>query len=265
MSKKKPISGTKEWAVHSVNCIRGCIHNCRYCFARHNAVNRFHQISSTEEWCNPQMLQKEVDKNRGLRKGRIMFPTNHDIVPEMLEPCLIVLKKLLAAGNEVLVVSKPHFNCIEAICEQCGEYRKQLLFRFTIGAKESDILRYWEPGAPLFAERIKCLQYAFHHGFQTSVSAEPMLDAGKIVELFYIFEPFVTDGIWIGKMNQVRKRVEINSEEDERWVRFIEMTQTDERIRDIYDTLKQEPKVRWKESIKSIVGLPIAPVAGWDR
>ena len=42
---KKPISGTKEWSVSSVNCITGCEHNCRYCYARANAL-RFKRIAS---------------------------------------------------------------------------------------------------------------------------------------------------------------------------------------------------------------------------
>jgi DNA repair photolyase len=27
-------SGTKEWADHNVNCIRGCSNDCRYCYAK---------------------------------------------------------------------------------------------------------------------------------------------------------------------------------------------------------------------------------------
>ena len=54
--------------------------------------------------------------------------------------------------------------------------REQLLFRFTVGSAKDDVLSFWEPGAPTFAERMASLELAWAHGYQTSVSCEPMLD-----------------------------------------------------------------------------------------
>lgn len=34
----KKISGTKEWAVHSLNCINGCSHDCHYCVSPETLV-----------------------------------------------------------------------------------------------------------------------------------------------------------------------------------------------------------------------------------
>ena len=73
--------------------------------------------------------------------------------------------------------------------------------RFTIGAMDDDVLRYWESGAPSFAERLAALKHAHGQGFRTSVSAEPMLDVPHAVELYEAVVPFVTDTIWFGKMN----------------------------------------------------------------
>jgi DNA repair photolyase len=52
------ISGTREWAVKNVNCVNGCEHNCRYCYARWNVVERFHLIEEGE-WENPQVREKD--------------------------------------------------------------------------------------------------------------------------------------------------------------------------------------------------------------
>ena len=105
----------------------------------------------------------------------------------------------------------------------------------------------------------------FHHGFDTSVSVEPMLDSDNIVQLFDMLEPFVTDAVWIGKMNKIRQRVDILTEEDEAHVERIEAGQTDDRIEGIYKALKDRSKVKWKESIKEIMGLPLATEAGTDE
>jgi len=52
--------------------------------------------------------------------------------------------------------------------------------------------------------------------------------------------------------------------EDRERLRLIIEGQTAEKIKAIYESLKGEPKVRWKESIKSVVGLPLATEAGTD-
>jgi DNA repair photolyase len=183
MKKPKVISGTLEWAVKNVNCIKGCSHQCKYCYARERAL-RFRQIGSKDEWKSPQVREKEVKKSRKKESGTVMFPTTHDIFPEMLDPCVTVIRKLLEAGNDVLIVSKPHLECIKRLCQEFTEYKSKILFRFTIGASDDNILKYWEPGAPIFSERIQSLQWAFSSGFKTSVSCEPMLDAEHMVELF---------------------------------------------------------------------------------
>ena len=263
---KRPISGTKEWAVHSVNCVTGCEHDCRYCYARYNAIHRFGGIvKDREEWVQMQVRDKDVNKSRKLLDGRIMFPTTHDITPFVLEPCLIVLDKLLAAGNQVLIVSKPHLMCVKEMCKRLKAYRDQIMFRFTIGSDDDAFLAYWEPGAPCFGERISALKFAYKAGYQTSVSVEPMLDAPNIRRLFLKVKRYVTDSIWIGKLNKARQRCAIETPTDEDQVSLIEATQADDKIHAIYAVLKDEPKVRWKESIKSVVGLPSNEVAGMDE
>lgn len=261
MSRK--ISGTKEWAVSNVNCLDGCEHGCRYCYARTMAL-RFGRIEHPDDWTRCEVRQEEVDKNRHHRQGTIMFPTTHDITPDTLQPCITVLTKLLKAGNQVLVVTKPHLFCIKEIHRLCTENITQILFRFTITADDESLLSYWEPHAPSFMERLEALKYAYQAGCRTSVSVEPMLDSPNVVRLFETLKPWVNDSIWIGKMNKIRMRVNIVTDEDEAQVCRIEGNQTDDDVRRIYEALKDEPKVKWKESFKSVLGLPLAEEAGLD-
>ncbi len=193
-----------------------------------------------------------------------MFPTTHDITPEMLEPCLSVLRKLLAAGNRVLLVSKPHLSCIERICQECRPYREQLLFRFTIGATSDRFLSYWEPGAPPFAERLAALKLARSERFETSVSAEPCLDFAHVDQLIEAVLPWITDAIWIGKLNKARERTRLETDQDRQAVDWIIHAQRDEVLRAVYERWEADPRIKWKESIKKVVGLPLASKPGLD-
>jgi DNA repair photolyase len=244
-------TGTREWAAENVNILTNCSHDCRYCYA-HGMARQYKRCG---DWSAPILRTEEVAKNRHRVAGPVMFPSSHDILPDFLEPCLTVLGKLLAAGNEVLIVSKPHLVCIKRICADFDP--TNILFRFTIGAFDNDILKFWEPGAPSYEERLACLQYASEEGFQTSVSMEPMLDTPNAVELFHRLTPFVTDAIWLGKLNRPRNCIadwrQIDAE-----IRQIEANQTDDKILAIYEMLKDEPKVAWKDSLKDVLGLALA-------
>lgn len=270
-AEKSKVSGTREWAVNNVNCVRGCAHNCAYCYARFNAVERFKWLP-LEQWPNEEVRWKQVNRAWKKMDGVTMFPTTHDITPGVLKPCLTVLKNLLTAGNQVLVVSKPHLECIRAICAECEPWKGQLMFRFTIGAYDDAILKHWDRNAPLFGERLDSLKHAFAAGYKTSVSVEPMLDADNVVGLVDRLIPFVTDSLWIGKMNRVEKRVAVKTPEDAAAVKRIVEGQTDEKIRKIYEALKDRPLVKkqyeraikWKESIKEVLGLDLATEPGLD-
>ncbi len=257
------ISGTREWSVESVNIILGCPHRCRYCYARSRAVE-YGQCPDHAAWGTTyhRLRHAEVSKRRKKAAGRVMFPTTHDLTPDFLDPCIEVLLNLLKAGNDVLIVSKPHLSCIRTICDRLRMFREQILFRFTIGAVDDKILSYWEPGAPNFQERLASLKHAFDQGFATSVSCEPLLDAAGVGKLFRTLEPYVTDTIWIGKMNEICRRVELGTNPSE--IVRIENGQTDEGIRAIYALLKDQSMIRWKESFKTVLGLATAEVAGLD-
>jgi len=247
MSRRK--TGTREWAEHSVNIARGCQHRCAYCFARAMAT-RFGRAVDEEDWANIKVDRSKVEKRYPKKAGRIMFPTTHDIVPEIFGECVIVLKKMLNAGNQVLIVSKPHFECILGLLAILSSWKDQVTFRFTIGADDDAILGLWEPGAPPFDERMASLVVAFENGWRTSVSIEPMLDAPNIERLVEKTDPYVNGEIWIGKMNKIACRV-VSMEKVE--IARIEANQTDDKILKIVEALKGNPKIQWKDSIKEVI------------
>lgn len=259
----KTIYGTFEWADANMNCAIGCSHDCRYCYARNYAVDRFKRVSA-ENWPKMQIRHEEVRRKMRKPAGTVMFPTSHDICPEVLGPCIRVIHNLLSVGNRVLIVSKPHYECVKSICDTFPDHKKNILFRFTIGASDNNLLRYWEPGAPVFEERLACLELAKARGYQTSVSIEPMLDSDGVVDLFHQVEPQATHTIWIGKMRSAAQRVRIENDQDQKAVDKIKAGQTNSRIKAIYNTLKNEIKVRWNASIKKVIGLALPTQTGTD-
>lgn len=259
---KPAVFGTKEWASHTVNCCTGCSHDCRYCYAKEMAV-RFGRVTR-DEWSQENIRQKDVEKQYQKMNGTVMFPSAHDITPNNFSACITVLEKLLEAGNRVLIVSKPHFDCVREICHAFTNFKEQVLFRFTITAADDNILSFWEPNAPSYTERKKALEYAHTNGYDTSVSMEPMLDSDHIESLVMDLVPFVSNSIWIGKMNGIKRRVKIDSRAMEAEVNRVKVGQTDQRIESIYKTLRYHPLVKWKDSIKKVAGIQLAKTSGLD-
>lgn len=260
---RSKISGTREWAVAEINCCLGCPHGCRYCYARYDQVER-RRLTTAEQWRNCRILPAEVEHLHPLYPGQVMFPAAHDIIPENLEACCTVLGNLLAAGNRVLVVSKPQSACLEALCQRFAHARDHILFRFTITARDKALLNFWEPHAPAYEERLRCLAIAVDMGFATSVSVEPILDSTDVVTMVQELLPFISHSIWLGKMNKIAERVVIESPQVAEMVARVEAGQADDQIVLIHKQLTHLPQVRWKESIKAVVGLPLAEEVGLD-
>ena len=86
------------------------------------------------------------------------------------------------------------------------------------------------------------MRYAFDNGFNTSVSVEPVLDMNNVIDLFFDLEPFVSETIWIVKINHVKKNIKVKSTEVDRVVK----EQSHENCDLVYELLNKEPKVRFK-------------------
>lgn len=180
-----------------------------------------------------------------------MFPSSHDITPFNLEAYIRVAKLILEKGNRLLIVTKPRDECMRELLDYLSGWKNQILFRFTIGTLNNDVSLFWEPGAPLPKERLGCLAFAYNVGFSTSVSIEPMLSGRFSAEdVFDAVRPYVTETVWIGKMNKALLRVDRKHEEA---VRNVLEMQRDEEILKLVDDLKAYQQIRWKDSIKEVI------------
>ena len=264
MNTNKPVFGTTEWAASNVNILKGCSNDCKYCYSKEMAI-RFKR-KTPDSWKNEDVNWLSVNKSITRREGFIMFPSTHDITPTHLDLTVDYLKRVLSRGNKLLIVSKPSYICIQRICDLFGGFKDRILFRFTIGSASSSTLRFWEPNAPDYEERKRALIYAFEAGFQTSISCEPMLD-DKVDRVIDDVSQFVTDAIWIGKMNFVIRRLRTNGQlTTENMVAAEQLLrwQSDDAIKALYERYKDNPLIKWKESIKRVVGLEVSTVKGED-
>ncbi|MBT4819107.1 MAG: hypothetical protein HON70_25595, partial [Lentisphaerae bacterium] len=248
----------------------GCSNDCRYCYAKAKAIRTARYSGKTAaNWAEESELEKWRVKEGRKPAHSFMFPTQHDITPTNMGACLGVIDTMLGREgvDRLLIVSKPHRECIQAICSQFREHKEQIEFRFTIGSANDAVLSFWEPNAPQFEERLECLKHAHEQGFATSVSCEPMLD-GEIQAVLGEVERFVSDFVWLGKANLLCQRVGANCPGDEEALnraRGLMAQQNSQFIWELYHRLKDHPKVKWKESIKKVVGLPRAVEAGTDE
>jgi len=243
---RKITLGTKEWADSNVNCYFGCSNDCRYCYAKKMAI-RFKR-KTEETWKQMDPNQKAIEKGYSKRKGRIMFPTSHDITMESLNGCLKVLKKLLDADNEILITTKPKLNCTKIICNSFFMKKDLIQFRFTITSISNVLLSFWEPNAPTFEERFNSLKHAYNKGYKTSISIEPFLDENPFILVDKLIS-YVTESIWIGKMNYIfAKNVNFN---EIKFYRNIQRINEKENLIKIIETVKEYKKdnIQIKDSI----------------
>lgn len=244
---RKITAGTKEWADHNINCITGCLNNCRYCYAKMMA-ERFGRVSNGK-WENMKVRKEALQKVYRKLPGRIMFPSTHDIfnISPFKEACFAVLSGLLHSGNSVLVTTKPRPTIIQEINDRFGQFRDEIQFRFTITSIDDDKLKFWEPNAPSFEERLRSLEYAWRADFKTSVSIEPFLDYDPSRLIARVI-PYVTESVWIGRMNYIRR--EKLNHEDKSHYNMIRRNYETAHLRVLYHKLCRHPKIRFKDSVR---------------
>ena len=198
----KITTGTRELSDISLNIQKGCTNGCVYCYACYNAL-RWQHIAEPEEWAEPVYYRDKINKDYRLRKGKvIMFPTTHDITPMNITKVMIVLHKVLAAGNKVLITTKPNFQCVVTMVREFINYKDQIEFLFTIGSIHDSRIRDFESNSPDIADRMDSLTLAFKQGYNTSVIIEPWLDTPvSLVSLIQKVQDSVNRNIWIGPCN----------------------------------------------------------------
>lgn len=249
--------GTKEWTEVNCNFQRGCRNDCVYCYAKATAI-RF-GTSTPEGWKEPTISRPEHYPH-----GKtVMMPSSHDISSANVDAAIECLKNLLERGNRVLVVTKAQLSAVNSMIAALkspplARYRDSVSFRVTIGTADEVMIRRFEPGAPDFHERFMALRSLFMAGFRTSVSAEPLLGGiDTFNDLYLRVRRYVTDCIWVGKMNMPRQRIRMNTDSafDEKLIDWIVKRQSGDEMYRLYMKYRDDDMVRFKDSITEAVKL----------
>ena len=272
--------GTEQWSDNSFNFMNTnkiCQNVCLYCYiggiSNHygrvqlkDIINDYEKdgIEIVSDGCpitgqerRNRRMEFTIDPEKAAttwgKKGRRklwMSPTAHDIFPENVDAAISAWKRLLDAGHQLIIVSKPLLPCIEKITTELAGYNNSVLFRFTITSNKQDILDTWELFAPTFEERVACLKLAKERGFTVSTSMEPFLS--DPVETVRSIEKHINGEIWIGMLNGFPSEKIIGRPFSKKLKDEID------RVKEMYDfeninrivtELRKNPKIQWKESV----------------
>jgi DNA repair photolyase len=258
---KRTGTGTREWSDISRNCGTGCKNGCVYCFAAWGAIYRYKRVKPdcwTEEKVNMTKAMKKEPYGRDPNQVA-MYPTQHDITEAYYEASIHKVQHLLDAGYQVLIVTKPTFKIFTNFLLHFEKYKARILTRISLTSLDPKASLQYEPGASSPAERLDCLEWAFKHGYQTSLSCEPMLpsrrytyaEMGRLI--YYKAAEFVTDKIWYGTMNKVHSRI---PDITPSWEKEIENWQQPSEVLKLVRIIQASganQKVEWKDSVKTII------------
>lgn len=262
------VFGVGEFAKYKANIYNGCSNDCLYCCAKTNAERFKRKDKKTKKTWNDMEFDEKAFNHSAKKHpdGRTMFPTSHDINPAVVGKCTEYIRKHLDHGNELLIVTKPHYEAVRYMVRDLSSHpdaKRLILFMMTMGSSDTETLKFWEPGAPSFSKRFTALRCAYDAGFKTSVLAEPMLDDNP-EDLITIVRAFVTDAIWLGLMNMSKSRLSTNVAGNETILRVehLLITQSPSWVMALYSKYKDDPLIKWKKSIKKIVGLAVPTERG---
>lgn len=247
------LTGLEQLTTNTYNIIDGCQNNCKYC-QNCTLPEKKKKVSNPLIWKTKVSKEIDLDKVKRMR-GPILFPSNHDITPDDVTHVSKLLREFLFSGSNFIITTKPHLTCIEQMCADLKHFKSGLIFRFSIGSADSKVLKFWEPNCTGFEERLECLKLAHSKGFKTSVSCQPMLD-GDVDSVIEAVSPYVTENIFIGKVENLKVNLAQNHHNDEATLYKADQLlqiQSDENILRLYQTHKDNPLIIWEKNIVEVL------------
>ena len=240
------------------NCPRGC----RYCYA----------VAFSHRRTGAPIPDIEDDRNLFVANGRSInrlmghtsrkqpelriFASMHDVFPENLGDYLRIARHLVTVANvELLIVTKAGPDVVRPLCAGLANVRDKVMIVITITSADDETLKFWEPHAPTFAERLESLEIAHANGFRTSVSLEPFLSDPRPV--IAAARDFVTHGMWLGSMEHT-STLEFSSNEEPGFAdrhAAVNASYTRENVTRLVEEYENDPKVFFKFTLMQICGL----------
>lgn len=226
------------------NIQHGCERNCHFCYGAEGADRRNQR--RRDDWDFPVIDLNKVNRKYRKVPKRIMFPTTHDITENNIETCLVVLKRLLEVGNNVLIVSKMSSNIFERLTTELWDFRQQLEVRITITAWDQLIKSIFERNSPWTEDQLPILESVLKLNLVLSVSIEPFLEEDPARLIQELISRGITS-IWIGPMNHRGRLQKISNTIADNFD-YLEQIYSPQNLRRIYykcrKLMKQNPGVQ---------------------
>jgi len=193
-----------DWATYKFNFEIGCIHDCKYCYAK-QMNKRYKWIP---KWTQPQLknpatLRKQITKLHEAPEGTVFFQDIGDAFqnhPQIFSACKYWLSKVLRTKHTILILTK------SPLVKQCvGMLQKHenAWVGFTITSLKH--IPEWEPNAPPNPERVHAVKFLHDAGLKTFVSIEPWIkNVTNPIEIISALIDYV-DWWIIGSHNFARK------------------------------------------------------------
>lgn len=154
-----------------------CSHNCCYCFSN---IRRSARYADTKGFCN-QMRKKGESKtftSKLIRDGYSICLSNRT------DPCSktniaetdTILKYLVNEKNGIFVQTKGGDNFYKVVDFLKSNGKDNVVFYFTITSRNEGICKKIEPGAPIYSERLKQIEYAKKHGYSVICAFNPIVE-----------------------------------------------------------------------------------------
>jgi len=278
--------GTYEWCDETYNSHEGCKNACLNCYARNLAWQK--KFVFWENYDKAEIHRKTKWIKTWRRKADgfwFMYPSMHDTFEETAADAIKVIGNMLKANGNVLWVTKPRYEVVKKVLEKFSNYQvsafdeprnylqgqPHIKIRMSISTNNDEEIAFFEENAPKYDEREKSLILAHEMGADVGTSCEPwykpVLNNGddpteKFIEWVRHLLQYVTDELWIGKMNYIPtengkakegiyelRGTPLTDEQIEKF-RELEGLYKLENILRIVDEFHGDPKIRFKESIK---------------
>lgn len=200
ITRRKLVNTSKvEYATWGVNHVQGCLHDCKYCYARSEA-KAHGRILGDDGWADlalvhnaAEQIAGELDRKRSrIDRVHLCFASDPFMwdaktgrpVTEIAQASLDIIKAINARDIPVTVLTKGVYPEIDAAVLHPHNH-----YGITVVLLSEEFRQEWEPGAPPVADRIAGLRRIAEQAAWTWVSIEPYptpnLDssAGDIVPL----------------------------------------------------------------------------------
>jgi len=204
---KKAISKSGIYGIdYSINPYLGCLHGCKYCFARY--MKKFSSCSA--DWGEfvevkinlIELIKKEIMK---IKKGSILISSVTDPYQET-EKKYMLTRKILETFSDF---NKFHINILtkSSLVERDFDIIKKIkniTLGLTIVTLDEEIRKVFEPNASPIKERIDILKKAKEFGIETYAMVAPILPfitEKSLNEMLNFFKKINIDFILIDKLN----------------------------------------------------------------